>query len=628
MPTLLIRSCVLAVLGFGLVTLAPAYGQDCNTNGVVDECEIAGGSADDCNTNNTLDVCDIESGASLDCNTDVVPDECEDCNTNGLADSCDLAASFDSFVQADAFAFPEYAETINSMTIPPGATDDVNVGLVVTHPYIGDTEYWLERDGLSADLMITEGGGSDNCAILFDDEASAAPPPYGPLFGTFRPSHPLTAFDDGSQAGIWTLHVLSNGDAGVVNEWSLHFRIAPPAADDCNSNGLPDECDLSGGSSEDCDTDGLPDDCEPDCNANGQNDDCDLSGGTSDDCNTNAVPDDCENAEQSWDNGPFNEVDGLFNQYDGIAPSEVADDFVVAEGHRRLVFATFESFEHFSFQWTGKVQVSTWADAGGVPSETPFDQAWLTLWGGGATRVLKHCNDWVGCRYEYQLSTDLKVPDTGVCWFSARPESYGGNALAFWLTSATPAEFGESYFRSPFFGYDTWTPTQDAVGQNWDFAFTLTLAGADCNTNGQVDPCDIADGSAFDCDTNEIPDQCETDCNTNGQTDTCDGPDCNTNTILDLCDIGFGSSPDDDFDGQPDECASLCVTCDGDMNQDSFVDGDDITAFVNRLLENLDGDELVCFSPCADIDDDGDLDSADVSLFATALLFDSDTLCP
>jgi len=48
--------------------------------------------------------------------------------------------------------------------------------------------------------------------------------------------------------------------------------------EDCNSNGVPDACDL------------------PDCNANGVPDDCDITSGTSDDCNENGIPDECENA--------------------------------------------------------------------------------------------------------------------------------------------------------------------------------------------------------------------------------------------------------------------------------------------------------------------------------------------
>jgi hypothetical protein len=53
---------------------------------------------------------------------------------------------------------------------------------------------------------------------------------------------------------------------------------------DCNNNGIPDECEP------DCDNDGLPDDCEADCNGNGTPDDCESIN----DCNSNGIPDECE----------------------------------------------------------------------------------------------------------------------------------------------------------------------------------------------------------------------------------------------------------------------------------------------------------------------------------------------
>lgn len=91
-------------------------------------------------------------------------------------------------------------------------------------------------------------------------------------------------------------------------------------SDDCNQNDIPDECDLdptdpdgNGQVSEDCNANGAPDeceidegstapggpffcqaDCEPDCNDNGMPDSCDVAGGTSPDCNGNGVPDECD----------------------------------------------------------------------------------------------------------------------------------------------------------------------------------------------------------------------------------------------------------------------------------------------------------------------------------------------
>ncbi|MFQ5463443.1 MAG: hypothetical protein ACE5E5_12570, partial [Phycisphaerae bacterium] len=52
-------------------------------------------------------------------------------------------------------------------------------------------------------------------------------------------------------------------------------------SDDCQGNGLPDECDISLGISQDCNTNGIPDDC-------------DIAGGASQDCNSNGIPDECD----------------------------------------------------------------------------------------------------------------------------------------------------------------------------------------------------------------------------------------------------------------------------------------------------------------------------------------------
>ena len=62
---------------------------------------------------------------------------------------------------------------------------------------------------------------------------------------------------------------------------------------DCNNNNVPDECDISGGA-DDCQLNGVPDVCElagNDCNADDIPDDCQLAGN---DCNSNSIPDGCD----------------------------------------------------------------------------------------------------------------------------------------------------------------------------------------------------------------------------------------------------------------------------------------------------------------------------------------------
>ncbi|MCP4592848.1 MAG: M4 family metallopeptidase [bacterium] len=64
---------------------------DCNGNWIPDDCDVSSGTSLDCNWNFVPDECDIGASASADCNSSGVPDECEDdCNRNGLADECDI----------------------------------------------------------------------------------------------------------------------------------------------------------------------------------------------------------------------------------------------------------------------------------------------------------------------------------------------------------------------------------------------------------------------------------------------------------------------------------------------------------------------------------------------------------
>jgi len=73
-------------------------------------------------------------------------------------------------------------------------------------------------------------------------------------------------------------------------------RIRVVTAPDCNSNGVPDACDLTSG-------------FDHDCNGNGQLDACDITQGAEDD-NLNGYPDPCE-----LDRGDLN-LDGEVNGAD------------------------------------------------------------------------------------------------------------------------------------------------------------------------------------------------------------------------------------------------------------------------------------------------------------------------
>ena len=104
---------------------------------------------------------------------------------------------------------------------------------------------------------------------------------------------------------------------------------------DCNANGVWDACDVAYETSEDCDNDGVPDECQGnqvDCNENGVGDLCDIGSGTSRDCNGNAVPDACDVTSGT---SPDCNIDGVPDECD-LVP------LVVPAGSRYLTITPAE----------------------------------------------------------------------------------------------------------------------------------------------------------------------------------------------------------------------------------------------------------------------------------------------
>lgn len=99
--------------------------------------------------------------------------------------------------------------------------------------------------------------------------------------------------------------------------------------------------------------------------------------------------------------------------------------------------------------------------------------------------------------------------------------------------------------------------TQSIVEAGIDALRVCHIKIDDCNVNCIDDPADIANLTSFDCNGNEIPDECETD------VPTCD---CNGNGVNDAIDLSAGTSADCNGNGLPDECdiaAGTEIDCDG-----------------------------------------------------------------
>jgi hypothetical protein len=117
--------------------------------------------------------------------------------------------------------------------------------------------------------------------------------------------HTMAADNDTLIVGAWFLTDAGSDSTGAAYYFSL--------GNDCNGNGVPDDCDIAGATSIDCNNNSIPDDCiwsEIDCNGNGVPDECDIASGASIDCNGDGYPDDCGSfAIDCNDNGVPDECD-------------------------------------------------------------------------------------------------------------------------------------------------------------------------------------------------------------------------------------------------------------------------------------------------------------------------------
>jgi len=141
----------------------------------------------------------------------------------------------------------------------------------------------------------------------------------------------------------------------------------------------------------------------------------------------------------------------------------------------------------------------------------------------------------------------------------------------------------------------------------------------DCNANGVPDDCDISSGTSLDCNVDGVPDDCQltgNDCNANTIPDDCElaGNDCNSNGVLDSCDIANLTSPDCNSNGLPDECELTGNDC----NANGVPDSCDIANLTSADC-NLNGTPDECETDCNGngVPDDCDL-SAGTSLDCNA----------
>ncbi len=151
----------------------------------------------------------------------------------------------------------------------------------------------------------------------------------------------------------------------------------------------------------------------------------------------------------------------------------------------------------------------------------------------------------------------------------------------------------------------------------------------DCNSNGRQDICDVAYGYSPDCNSNEIPDECEPDCDNSGVPDECEpNEDCNGNGVQDICDIAGGTSEDCNNNSRPDECDLLGLNL--SSTELSPIGGDTPQSFTIVAAPAAVSDVTLSFSASADLNNnisewiDVDVNGVSVGSIFTTGAFD----CP
>ncbi|MFO0973823.1 MAG: hypothetical protein U1A27_10350 [Phycisphaerae bacterium] len=396
-------------------------------------------------------------------------------------------------------------------------------------------------------------------------------------------------------------------------------EVAPicPTCPDCNNDHIPDSCQVPPvcPACLDCNSDFVPDACQPDCNSNSRPDDCDITLGAADcqpdgipdicqvpplgsggDCNQNTVPDSCEvaNGQQPDCNGDtIPDICNVVPAFCGgsclpdcdsnLIPDVCDLSGVVDSSSAQLSPITFVSPQ--SYQLTpappalGPVLLSFKA-RGDFAFDNPLDPSMAE-------------------------DVQIKINGTTVGWV------YDGQ---------TP---GESHFDCPGFD-DIDTLTVPAATYN---ALVNGIATIQMVPTNLVDPCPSSfiqvhiqyAKRANDCNFNSIIDFCET---ASGQT-----PDCNFNHLPDSCDITSGLLTDFNANLIPDQCECVPTFCRGDLDDTNRIDGDDVLLFTYCYMGH---DMTIPPCACADLNSDGSLNAADLALFIDKLLgrTDPNPACP
>lgn len=555
--------------------------------------------SNDCNGNGVPDACDIAAGAA-DCDLDGVIDSCQaDCDSNGTPDTCELG----QMVLAETFDTYAEGSSMHGQGGWTGWDNDPALGAIVTDEHSRSLPYsvdiWANADlvqeftgattgrwKLTAWQYIPPWYSGSSSFLLLNTYNDGGPYNWSTQLTFDYTSGQIESFPEGAigafVTGVWapirveidldldTQSVFYNNVKLLTKSWtegasgggaaqiaaldlfangasSIYYDnvLLTEVVNDCNSNGLPDDCELDGG---DCDGNGVLDVCEltgNDCNTNQILDGCELS---ENDCNTNGVPDDCDLTISCpvFDNGVADLVQGVRPGL-GWTEAGVADDFDLLAGESIIAKIRVDMLGFFGSGNLETMRVRIFSNPAGLLNLGSFAEAVPVY---DQTFSVANGNLSISdTGLDLQNFDLLRLEATGPV-VDLGPGSFAlhlgfpGSPDGYWATSGADASDCAIIWGSAS-AVDL--PVEACGGFDYT-QMSFTLEGPctnDCNDNLVPDDCDIAHGTSADCDSNGVPDECDiasglyADCNLNGILDECElvANDCNTNDIPDDCDV-------------------------------------------------------------------------------------------
>ncbi len=291
-------------------------GSDCNTNGTPDECDAAFGASADCNNNGRPDECDVVPGGGAPV---AVPftfepptffdgsDSCDDCELGEVDLPWSVTLSgvpLSRFVQSSN-GYVELMQAGEDGCFPSfGSLSDITGCSDAT-----DHIYLLAAyDDLSSDDCCEFGYQILSNRVIFywntetyDDSGDGALNEFQVILhadGRIEWNFASAQYSDYGYDLLTGIYFGYGRDEFVeiarnrIPSFESFMLGGLANSTDCNSNGTPDECELSA----DCNTNGTADSCEQDSDGDGVPDACDRCPGVEDgnDSDNDGVPDGCD----------------------------------------------------------------------------------------------------------------------------------------------------------------------------------------------------------------------------------------------------------------------------------------------------------------------------------------------